>query len=220
MKKNVFIIGLGRFGESLAINLHNNDQNVNVMDVDEKKVREITSSYNFAGALIVNATNLDALESTAVKLADHVVVAMSSIEDSILTCVNLRDLGVKNITAKAKNKTHKRVLKSLGIRDIVFPEENAANLVANQILEDDVRILIQGKDNTVIKLTVSNDKLINKPIYSIQSDYFKIFALIRNEQDAETKFFIDNEVIKKLDKLYVICPNNKIKLIKKLFIRD
>lgn len=220
MKKNVFIIGMGRFGQSLAVNLHKNGQNVTIADIDEKIIKELSNSYNFTGALILNASNIDALESTAIKLSDYVVVAMSSIEDSILTCVNLRDLGIVNITAKAQNKTHKRVLKSLGIKDIIFPEDHAAQQTANHIMNDDVNIIRKGNQNTILKLTVTNNKLVNKTIKSTENEYFKIFAMIHNEPEAETKFILDDEIIKKLDRLYIICPNDKIKVVRKLFIED
>lgn len=218
MKKNVFIIGLGRYGQSLAIELHNSGQNVTIVDINEKVVRELSNSYNFTGALIINSTNIDALESTAIKLSDYVVVAMSTIEDSILTCVNLRDLGIKNITAKAQNKTHKRVLKSLGIKDIIFPEEHAAMQTANQILNEEINILTKGRENTVLRLTVTCEKLINKVVKNIENDFFKIFAMKHNEPDAKTKFIIENETIRKLDHLYIICQNDKIKAVTKLFV--
>ncbi|MGL4950284.1 MAG: potassium channel family protein [Mycoplasma sp.] len=220
MKKNVFIIGLGRYGQSLAVNLHNNGQNVTIADINEDKVKEVSTSFNFMGALILNSTNYDALESTSITSADYVVVALSNIEDSIMTCVNLKDLGIKNITAKVRNKTHKRVLKSLGIRDLIFPEDHAAEQTANQIMNDDVVIITKGRENTILKLTVTSDKLINKTVKSVQSEFFKIFALIHNASTSETKYLIDDEIIKKLDRLFIICPNDKLKVIKKLFIEE
>ncbi|MGL4951013.1 MAG: potassium channel family protein [Mycoplasma sp.] len=220
MKKNVFIIGLGRYGQSLAINLHNNGQNVTIADKNEEKIKEISTSYNFVGALILNSTNFDALESTSIKSADYVVVAISNIEDSIMTCVNLKDLGVKNITAKIRNKTHKRVLKSLGIKDLIFPEDHAAEQTCNQIMNDDIIIITKGRENTILKLTVTNDKLVNKTVKSVQSEFFKIFAMVHNNSSIETKYIIDDEVIKKLDRLFIICPNEKVKTVKKLFVTE
>ncbi len=144
MKKNVFIIGLGRFGQRLALYLRDEGCDVTIADINKDIVRSFSVANNFANAIILNSTNIEVLKSAGIVNVDHVVVAVSKIEDSILTCVNLKDMGVKNITAKASNKTHSRVLKSIGITDVIFPEEEAAKSIAQKITNTDIDIIRKG----------------------------------------------------------------------------
>lgn len=219
MKKNVFIIGLGRFGQSLAINLQKQDVSVTVADIDEKIVKEISSSYNFNGSLVINSSNIDVLRSAAITKFDYIVVAMSSVEDSIMTCANLKELEIiKKVTAKAQNITHKRVLTSLGVPNVILPESYAAEQVAQKILNDDMEIIKQGSENTISKITITNNTLIGKKFKELINDEFRIFAVTRNEPGAKSIFKIDDLEIKKLDKVLVIAPTSNLKLVRKLFI--
>lgn len=219
MKKSVYIIGMGRFGSSAAISLLENGASVTIIDNDEKKLDSLTSSHNFSNCLVLDSTSREALSSTAIDKADHVVVAMSSIEDSIMTCVNLKDINVKTITAKAQNLIHKRVLKSLGIKNVVFPEYYAAIQTAEQIMNADVTIIYSGKMNTILNVTLKNDEIVGLPIIEMnkQQKFFKIFAVRGNLATDDTIYNLEDVVTTKLMKLFIICDNDKINAVEKAF---
>ncbi len=220
MKKNVFIIGLGRFGQRLALILREDGYDVTVCDVEENIVKTFASSNNFGSEIVLNSTNLEVLKSTSVTMADHVVVAISKIEDSILTCVNLKDLGIKNITAKAQNKTHMRVLKSIGINDIIFPEEEAAKTTAQKITNTDIDIIRKGNNSTILKLRITSDKINGQTTNELNTDDFYIFAALKNEANSTLQYNPDGLQLKKMDTIFAIVNNEKIKWVKKTFIDE
>ncbi len=220
MKKNVFIIGLGKFGKSLALLLNENGYDVTVSDIDKSIIDNFSASYSFDNVIELNSSNLEVLKSTTVTIADYVVVAISKIEDSILTCVNLKDLGVKNIIAKAQNKVHSRVLRSLGIVHTVIPEEITAQTIASKIINEDIDIFRQGTTHSIIRVKVSNDKCVGHLISDYTTDEISIFGVLKNEANADIKCNVQNHVIHKLDTLYIMCKNDKLKWIKKTFIQQ
>lgn len=211
MKKTVFIIGLGRFGQSLALMLHEAGYDVTISDIDEQLVKNFGAANPYFYQMILNSTNMEVLKSTAITLVDYVVVAISKIEDSVLTCVNLRDLGIKSIYAKAQNKTHARLLKSIGVANIIFPEEYAAKFIFNKIINEELDIIKQGENGCILKVRVTNDKAIGHTIGEFTTDDFNIFAVLRNEPNALIKYSVSDLPIKKLDTIYIMCSNDKLK---------
>ena len=141
----------------------------------------------------------------------YVVVAISKIEDSILTCVNLKDLGVKNIIAKAQNKTHSRVLRSLGIVNTVIPEELTAQNIATRIINGEIEIFRQGNTHSIASVKVTNDKCIGHLLTDYTTDDITIFGVLRNEPNAEIRCNLVDYKIKKLDTLFIMCKNDKLK---------
>ncbi len=220
MKKNVFIIGLGRFGQRLALMLRENGYEVTVSDIDENIVKTFASSNDIGSEIVLNSTNIEVLKSTSITMADHVVVAISKIEDSILTCVNLKDLGIKNITAKAQNKTHMRVLKSIGINDVIFPEEEAAKSTAQKIANSDMDIIRKGNNSTLLKLRITSDRVNGQTTTSLNSNDFFIFAALKNEPNSVLQFNPVDMPLKKMDTIFLITSNEKMKWVRKTFIDE
>ncbi len=220
MKKNVFIIGLGRFGQRLAVILRDSGYDVTVSDIDKNIVSTFSSANNFGNEMILNSTNLEVLKSTGVANADYVVVAISKIEDSILTCVNLKDIGVKNITAKASNKTHMRVLKSIGINDVIFPEEEAAQSTAQKITNTDIDVIRKGVTTSIIRLKITNSNINGQTTTELNKDDFRIFAVLKNEVNSILNMNPVDVPLKKMDTIFVITSNEKIKWVRKTFLEE
>jgi len=220
--KNVFIIGMGRFGLSVAESFHEHGIQVTVVDIDEALLNSIQNIHDFHTALVLDTTNFEALASTAIKKADYVIVGMSSIEGSIMTCVNLRDLGIRNIVAKVKNKVHRRVMKTLGPKIIVFPEHNSAIQIVDQIMNEEYEIISKGTDYSFIKFVVKNPNIIGIKIEDLEniisSSKYKVIALKKNDLGQHLIFDFKNYILQKLDQLYILCSNDNLAEIKKKFI--
>lgn len=220
MKKNVLIIGLGRFGRSLASILVNNDLDVVVVDSDQKAINEFGMSYHVDNAMVLDSTNFDILSSSVpIDKFDNVIVAITDIEGSLLTCANLKDLNAKNIFAKAQNKTHERLLKSLGIHNVIFPEKDSAIMASQMILFDSINIIKKGNEVTILSVVNKNDKLVGLPIIDVEKNNFKIFAIKPNAINSKViwNFNSTTTTLNKLDKLFIVCQNEKLSLIKKTF---
>lgn len=135
MKKQCVIVGLGKYGTSVAKKLSDSGIEVLAIDLNMKTVEKI-SSY-VTKAVCLDVTSSEAWEKLPIKDFEIGIVCFGeNLTASILSCMALREAGVKHIIAKAGDKFHKKVLEKLGIDEVVFPEEYVAELTANKILED------------------------------------------------------------------------------------
>jgi trk system potassium uptake protein TrkA len=133
MKRNDYcIIGLGRFGNEVALQLHKMGKSIMVIDKDKDTIQKASKVYDLA--IICDATDINSLSEAGIGIMVPVIGAIDDIEDSIMVCANLRELGHKDIVAKANNQIHKRILKTMGIARVVIPEMEIADKVAFQSL--------------------------------------------------------------------------------------
>ena len=105
-------------------------------------------SKNYDYGICTDTTDIDSLRDTGVTKATCIIVAISDIQDSIMTCANLIELGFSgNIIARAQNMVHKRILKTMGVQHITVPEIEVANRVALQAMyrfDESVHSLTEG----------------------------------------------------------------------------
>ena len=126
------IIGLGKFGQSVAKELYKLGNQVVGMDIDEKKVEQC--SHFLSASLILDATDKATLQELNIQDFDAVLVSIGeSLEANLLCTLNLIDLNAKQIWAKAKNSAHHSILTSLGIQHIVRPENDMGILVGQSM---------------------------------------------------------------------------------------
>ena len=126
----VVVIGLGRFGSSLAKELMEHGVEVLGIDTDEKFVREHADFLT--EAVTADTTDAAALRQLGVDEVERVVLAIGSdLEDSILTASNLVELGIKDIWAKADSDAHARILTQLGVHHVIRPERDTGRRVAH-----------------------------------------------------------------------------------------
>lgn len=102
-------------------------------DIDEGKVKQISELVH--QAFILDATDEKALKESGIANADTVIVSIGeNIEASILVVVQLMELGVKEIIAKAVNPLHGRILERLGVSRVIHPERDMAIRLAHSLL--------------------------------------------------------------------------------------
>ena len=135
MKKQCVIVGLGKYGTSVAKKLSDSGIEVLAIDLNMKTVEKI--SQYVTKAVCLDVTSSEAWEKLPIKDFEIGIVCFGeNLTASILSCMALREAGVKHIIAKAGDKFHKKVLEKLDIDEVVFPEEYVAELTAKKILED------------------------------------------------------------------------------------
>jgi trk system potassium uptake protein TrkA len=130
--KQFAIIGLGNFGFYLATRLQNKGYDVLAIDKVQSFVQEISGRVN--QAVVADATDRKTLESLGVKHMDTVIVCIgSNMSDSILTTLNLKEIGVERVVAKALSEAHGRILEKVGASDVIFPEKDMAISLAERL---------------------------------------------------------------------------------------
>ncbi|GAB2737756.1 TrkA family potassium uptake protein [Nocardioides pakistanensis] len=128
----VVVIGLGRFGKSLALELMAEDIEVLGIDEDGKKVQSLAGRLTHV--VEADSTNEEALRQLSVPEFDRAVVGIGSdLEASILTCSILVNFGIRNIWAKAISHSHARILSQLGVHHVVRPEHDMGRRVAHLV---------------------------------------------------------------------------------------
>ncbi len=131
-KHSVAIIGLGSFGEALAVALSDFGDRVLGIDRDEARVSAV--SEQLYRGLIADARDQHAIEQTGVDNYDVVVVAVASdLESSVLACMNVREAGVKTLWAKASTPQHARILHSIGVDRVLQPEQEFGEHIAQML---------------------------------------------------------------------------------------
>ncbi|WP_102691604.1 potassium channel family protein [Rummeliibacillus pycnus] len=131
--KQYAVIGLGRFGTSIARKLHDAGQEVLGIDVIEERVED--AELYVTHAVVADSTEEKALTSLEIGNFDCVIIAIGNdLQANILTAMLLKDLGVKKIIAKALEKRHGELLKKIGVDWIVYPERDMGERVGNQLL--------------------------------------------------------------------------------------
>ena len=131
------VIGLGTFGYHVARTLSQGGAEVIACDVDEEKVREVSEYVSLA--YVLDATDAKALKESGIANVDTAVVSIGeNIEASILIVVQLKELGVKEVVARAVNPLHGKVLEKLGVDRVVYPEKEMAIKVAHSLLVDEL----------------------------------------------------------------------------------
>ena len=137
--KQFVVIGLGRFGESVAKTLYGLGHDVLAIDMDEDMVQEISDSVTHA--VQMDATDESALRTLGLRNFDVAVVTIgSNIQASVMVTLLVKDLGVKYIIAKGQSDLHAKVLYKIGADRVVLPEKDmgvrvAHNLVSASILD-------------------------------------------------------------------------------------
>ncbi len=132
MKKQFAVIGLGNFGFYLASGLFQKGHEVLAIDIDPRKVQEIRDQVS--RAVIADATDPPALKELELEKMDAVVVSIGSVlNSSILSTLNVKDLGVKRVVAKAVSEAHGRILQKIGADEIYFPEKDLALTAAQRL---------------------------------------------------------------------------------------
>ncbi|AWB45850.1 potassium uptake system protein [Paenibacillus sp. CAA11] len=155
MKKQQFaVIGLGRFGSSLALELMDLGYEVLGVDRNEEVVNQMSNYLTYT--VTADATDEEMLRSLGIRNFDCGIVAIGDdIQPSILATILLKELGIKTVVAKAISVLHGRALEKLGVDRIVYPERDMGIRVAHQLITPNLLDYIElSKDYSIVEMTV------------------------------------------------------------------
>ena len=132
MEKSFAVIGLGKFGRSVAIELANTGADVLAVDIDKERVHSVANFVTCAVAIDVRDT--EALDTLGLSNMDAVVVAITEkLDISILATIYAKDAGVKTVVCKAQDETHKKILEKLGADQTIMPEHETGIRLARKL---------------------------------------------------------------------------------------
>ena len=157
--KQFAVIGIGRFGASVASTLYEMGHDVLAIDSSESKIDGIVDKVTHA--VVADTTSETALKSLGITNFDVVIVSIGQdIQASILTTLVLKELGVKYIVAKARTVLHGKVLQKIGADRIVFPERDMGVRVAHNLVSTNVLDFIElSPDYSIVEIIAPDDML-------------------------------------------------------------
>ena len=119
-KKDIAVIGTGRFGTAVVEQLVSMNRYVLAIDSNEKNITEVSRMAN--SVAILDGADVEGLKGLGLEKFDTVIIGISN---NIEIVAALLEIGVKHIIAKAKTIRHERVLRQIGVDIIVRPEAEA-----------------------------------------------------------------------------------------------
>jgi trk system potassium uptake protein TrkA len=144
--KQFAIIGLGRFGTSVASTLSKAGYEVLAIDANEERVQKFSDEVTH----VVQADTTDeaSLKALGIRNFDTVVVAIGEdIQANVLTTLLLKEIGVPKIVAKARNELHGKMLEKIGADKVIYPERDMGIRVAHSLVSANVLDYIELSPN-------------------------------------------------------------------------
>lgn len=211
--KQFVVIGLGRFGSSIAQTLYSLGNEVLAIDTDEETVQSISNSVTHA--VQADATDEATLRSLGIRNFDVAVVTIGSdIQSSIMITLLCKELGVKYVIAKAHNEMHAKVLYKIGADRVVFPERDMGVRVAHNLCSSNILDYIElSPDYSIMEIEAIREwegKSLRE--LSMRSRYgINVMAIKRNNDINISPTAED--VIKHGDVLVVIGGTEELKVL-------
>lgn len=156
------IVGLGRFGRALALELAAAGAELIVLDRDEDKIRELRDYTE--NAYVVPSLDKKSLAETGIQNCGVAVVCIGEqLDTSILTTLNLKSMGIPTVIAKAASQEHGEILEKLGAQ-VVYPERDMGIRLANRLEASRMLDYIQLSEKLNISKLLVPQKIIGKTV--------------------------------------------------------
>ena len=206
------VIGLGRFGKSLATTLAELGNEVLVIDKNPQAVKQMENIAS--GAVVADATADDVLHSLGVQNFDCAIICIGDdLQANILATLTCKDLGVNYVVAKARNEQSKKVLERIGADMVVFPEVFMGKKVANMLSNPSMNEIMNLTDNyKIVEIPVPDDWIDKTIIYLDVRKKYKVSVIFikRNNQVVHPE---PDTVLQKGDILIVAGETNKLEIL-------
>ena len=216
--KQFAIIGLGNFGYYLATRLYDKGHEVLAIDRDPNRVQEIRDKVS--QAVVADATDRKAVEPLGIKQMDAAIICIGLVlSDSILATLNLKEIGVEKVFAKAITEAHGRILQKIGVSEIFFPEKDMALSLAERLENpnmidylpflEDYSIVELAPPKEFIGKALKDLDLINR--YGVQ-----VVAIKEIVPDKLNLIPTAQFVLKDSDIMILLGPNDSLAKLKEL----
>ena len=194
--KQYAVLGLGVFGSTVATTLAKYDCEVIAIDKDESCVERIADEVT--KAIVGDTTDIEQLKALGFEDIDVAVIAIGThLEEAVLTTMNVKDLGVPCVIAKAKNKQFSKILEKVGANRVIRAEKDMGYRVAKSLLRKSIVDLVE--------LDVPNDWIGKSLEYlNIRQAYHMNVIGVKDSNDQMSLNVGANYIVQKGDRFFVI----------------
>lgn len=206
--KAVLLIGLGRFGKHIALNLNQLGHEVMAIDHREDRVNDILPFVT--NAQIGDSTNIDFLDSLGVRNFDVCIVAIGNdFQSSLETTSNLKELGAKMVVARAARDVQAKFLLRNGADEVVYPEKQLAKWTAIRYTSNHIRDYVELDDKHAIFEVTIPKNWIGKSIGQIDIRKKYNINIMALKENGKMNVAISPETIFTEDKTMLVLGEYK-----------
>lgn len=208
-KTNYGIIGLGRFGKALAIDLAEVGEEILVIDKDEERVRELREYTE--NAFVVQSLDKKTLYDTGIQNCDIVIVCIGEhLDTSILTALHLVGMHIPKIIAKANSVEHGEILEKLGV-EVVYPEKDMAHRLASRLETSRVIDFMQLSEKVNISKLLVPECMVGKSVREVNfRSQFGLNIIIIENNGELIEYVVPDYIFKKEDVLFLCGSREKV----------
>jgi trk system potassium uptake protein TrkA len=188
MHKQYAVIGLGRFGTSVARTLFKLGQEVLAIDTDEDRLRYVAEEVTHT--LLADTTDANTLKSIGVANFDVVIVAIGdNVQDNIMTTLLLKEQGAPFVVVKAQNKMQGRVLEKIGADRVVYPERDMGKRIAHNLVVPNLVDYIELSAGFRICEIIAPKEMSGKSLKDLELRHkFNVNVILIKKATGETIF--------------------------------
>lgn len=228
MARQFAVIGLGRFGYSVAETLIKKGYEVLAIDSNEDQIEAVSDFATYA--VQCDATDERALKAVSIQNVDVAVVSIGeNIEASILIVMTLKELGVKEIIAKAVTPLHGKILANMGVTEVIYPERDAAIRLAHRLIAPNVLEYLELAQGYSIEEIEAPGQFVGKPLKeaSIRTSYGinviaikrRVTKLVRGEWKSVEEMNVNpdaEDILQKGDVMVIVGKEEDLDRLSKL----
>ncbi len=207
------VIGLGRFGRGVCMTLNELGYEVLGIDSDEKRVAQALTDEIASHAIQLDSTQPVALREAGIPDFDTVIVAIGNyVEESVITTLTVKELGVAYVVSKASSEIHGKLLKRVGADHVVFPEHEMGCNLARSLTRPGILDRFElDPDNSIVELRVPSS-FDQKTIVDLNlRNTYGVTLLALSQPGNEEKFEINPSPVTRLQRgaVMVVLGNNQ-----------
>lgn len=212
--KQFVVIGLGRFGASVAETLAENGFDVLAIDKDPERVQAIADIVTHA--VEADATDEEALKTLGVRNFDVAVVSIGdNVSANILCTLILKELNVPYVIVKAPDSLHGKVLTKVGADRVVYPERDMGARIANNLISSNVLDYIEFAPEYGVVEILASEKMIGRTLgeLALRSKFNVNVMAIKRGQELFISPGADDKILEE-DRLVVMGKNENLEQLK------
>lgn len=215
-KKQIAVLGLGRFGSSVARTLQSLGHEVLGIDGSQDLVDMLSGELTHT--VVCDVTDEDELRSLGLRNFDVAVVAIGhDVQASILATVLLKEIGVPMVVAKAAGKLHGRTLSKVGADKVVYPERDMGARVAHSLLTGSITDYIElSPEYTIMELTAPA-KMVGRSIrdLNLRARFGINIMAIKSGNDINAALAA-TDVVREGDVLVLLGSNDSVRRLERM----
>jgi trk system potassium uptake protein TrkA len=210
MSRSIAVLGLGKFGSSLAESLYSLGMDLMVVDRDPERIREFTAKSTVA--VCANLENEEEIQALDLKHMDMVVVCMgTSLAPSVMCVLEAKNQGVPFVMAKALSTQMGTILKKVGADQVINPEAESGMRTARALASPSILDLFDVGENLCMIEMVPDEKWIGKTLLELDLRQKRGINVIAMKEPGKSWTYLDaHSPIRKKATLLVVLEKKHL----------